>query len=373
MSPGRWVGWVWLMSRLALIAMAVIIVIRADHPTSFTQVVSFWDVEHFLGIATDGYPTVGDDSKRMAFFPGLPMLLAPFIALGLPGEIVGLVISAIASAVAAAALFRLGGPWAAALWLIAPTAVFGFVPYTEALFCAFAFWAWVLAREDRWWPAALLTAGACTVRVSGIFLIGALGLMILTRPMADGTALGQRLLSWLRRAVWLLIPAGAVFAYFLYLFWLTGSWTAWTDAQQAGWSRAWALPTDSIMRTIDVIVGPSYDDRPGWDTVFTFELVSFAVGLFAVGWLWRRRQWAEMAWIAVQLIAFSLSEWLMSVNRAVLLWFPVWVIVGELMSRRFDSRAGRAVQWIGRLAWVVVSVAVMLWWAQMFYRSQWAS
>lgn len=371
---GRWLAWVWAVSRLALIATALIVVLRADPGTmTFATAVSHWDVQHFVGLARDGYQVAGEDSTRMAFFPGLSILLAPFVALGLPGPLVGLVISAIASAVAAAALFRLGGFWAAALWLIAPTAVFGFVAYTEAPFCACAFWAWVYAREDRWGPAALLAAGACTIRVSGVFLLGALGIMILTRRMPDGTTLGHRILDWLRRLVWLLIPAATVFAYLLYLFIRTGSWTAWQDAQQAGWSRAWALPTESVLRTIDVIAGPAYDDRPGWDVVFTFELVSVAVGLVAVGWLWRRRQWAELSWIAVQLLAFSLSEWLMSVNRAVLLWFPVWVIAAELIERRPASPAGRLIRRVGLAGWLVVSVAVMLWWAGMFYRSQWAS
>ncbi|MDO5500067.1 MAG: mannosyltransferase family protein, partial [Propionibacteriaceae bacterium] len=215
---GRWLAWVWAMSRLALIAMALVVVLRSETGDTFLGVVSHWDVDHFLGLARDGYQIEGEDANRMAFFPGLPIVLAPFIAIGIPGAVAGLIVSAIASAVAAAALHRLGGFWAAALWLIAPAAVFGFVPYTEALFCAFAFWAWERARADRWAAAALLAAGACTVRVSGLFLIGALGIMILTRPMPDGTTPAARVTGWLHRAVWLLIPAAATFAYFLYLF-----------------------------------------------------------------------------------------------------------------------------------------------------------
>ena len=84
------------------------------------------------------------------------------------------------SAVAAAALLRLGGPWAAVAWLFAPTAVFTVVPYTESLFCAAAFWAWERARADRWAAAAMLAAAACTLRVSGLFLVGALFVMLIT-------------------------------------------------------------------------------------------------------------------------------------------------------------------------------------------------
>ena len=110
----------------------------------------------------------------MAFFPGLPMLLRAGTWLGLPVEITGVLLAAVGSAAAAAALLRLGGPWAAVAWLFAPTAVFTTVPYTEALFCAAAFWAWERARADRWLAAALLAAAACSIRVSGLFLVGAL-------------------------------------------------------------------------------------------------------------------------------------------------------------------------------------------------------
>lgn len=374
-EPGaRWVVWVWIVSRLALAAVALVLLVRGgDDLADFLDQVNNWDVEHFLAIAHDGYRTTGDEAKRIAFFPGFPMLLAPFVALGVPGEIAGLLLSAIGSAAAAMALYRMGGFWAAALWLVAPAAVFGFVPYTEAAFCAFAFWAWERARSDRWTAAALLTTGACLTRVSGLFLIGALGIVILTWPMPDGTPFGRRCAAWLKRARWLLVPAGATFAYFGYLFWVTGSWTAWSDAQQAGWSRAWTLPTQAIRRTIEVIASDAYDDRPGWDLVFSFELVSFAVGLLAVGWLWRRRAWAEMSWIAVQLVAFSLSEWLMSVNRAVLLWFPVWLIAAELVRRTPRTRRGRALHRVAVGAWVLVSAVVALWWARQFYAGQWSS
>ena len=65
------------------------------------------------------------------------------------GAATGTAAVTVAGAFAAAALVRLGGPWAAIAWLFAPTAVFTTVPYTESLFCAAAFWAWERARADR--------------------------------------------------------------------------------------------------------------------------------------------------------------------------------------------------------------------------------
>ena len=86
-------------------------------------------------------------------------------------------------------------------WLFAPTAVFTVVPYTESLFCAAAFWAWERARADQWWAVALLAAAACTLRVSGLFLVGALFVLILTTRRTDWP-------TKIARAAWLAVPLG---------------------------------------------------------------------------------------------------------------------------------------------------------------------
>ena len=185
------------------------------------------------------------DGTLMAFFPGWPVILWLFDQLGMPVAISGVIISTACSAVAAAALYRLGGTWAAVAWLFAPTAVFTVVPYTESLFCAAAFWAWERARSDRWLAAALLTAVACTVRVSGLFLIGALLVMIMTS--------GSPIVAKLRRAALMLIPAVVIIAFAMYLYALTGSWTAWYHAQSTGWVRQLTWPWDSFLNTIPAI------------------------------------------------------------------------------------------------------------------------
>lgn len=360
------VGGIWLATRLALLAVAVFVV--ATTPDArFGQIFANWDVQHFVGIAEKGYLA---DPKRMAFFPGLPLVLAAFTKIGIPAVTAGVLVSLVASLVAAWALYRLGGFWAAALWLIAPTMVFTFVPYTEALFCALAFWAWVRAREDRWALAGVLAAGAASIRVSGLFLVFALGIMVLTWPVHDGEA---RLPGMLRRGVWLVLPLAVIGAYMVYLHGLTGSWNAWNQAQQAGWSRGWTWPWTSVMNTIPVVQPGGYADHPGWAIIFRFEIISMIVGLIATGWLVARRLWAEAAWVAVQVLAFATSYWLFSVNRAVLLWFPVWVIAAELIRWRPATSGARTLKGVGLVGWVCVSLGVGLWWAKTFYLGQWSS
>ena len=51
--------------------------------------------------------------------------------------------------------------------------------YSECLFAAFAFSAWLAARRDRWVLAVVLAAGASAVRVNGLFLAAAIALEFL--------------------------------------------------------------------------------------------------------------------------------------------------------------------------------------------------
>jgi len=350
---------------------------------SLTDMVSNWDVQHFTRLAEGGY-LAEPDNILMAFFPGLPVLLSMFSQIGIPTAVSGVIISTGCSAIAAAALYRLGGPWAAVAWLFAPTAVFTTVPYTESLFCAAAFWAWERARADRWIAATVLTAVACTVRVSGVFLIGALLVMIIT------SRVGRR--PMISRAALLLVPAGVVALFAAYLHRLTGSWIAWYTAQSTGWVRGLTLPWDSFRNTIPAIVPGAYADHPWWAAVFRAEMVSMLVGLLVVVWCIvvslrkpsgtspepvkggrRHPLWAEGSWVGVQVLAFSLSYWFFSVNRATLLWFPLWMMLGGWAGRAPAGRTRGVVKRVVVGLAFGVEVCLMIWWSWLFFTGHWAS
>lgn len=363
----------WLASR-ALIAL-VALALAVTTGRTVTDMVSNWDVQHFSRLAEGGY-WADADGTLMAFFPGLPGLLALGLAVGVPVAVTGVVVSLACSAVAAAALHRLGGPAAAVAWLFAPTAVFTVVPYTESLFCAAAFWAWERARSDRWVAAVLLAAVACSVRVSGLFLIGALAVMILTTPEA----------AWrdrLRRLALLLVPSAVIGVFATYLHAISGSWTAWYRAQSTGWVRELTWPWQSFLNTIPAVVPGAYADHPWWAAVFRGEMVSMAVGVLVVVWALvrsvrllragERPLLGEAAWVGVQVLAFSLSYWFFSVNRATLLWFPLWIMLAEWARRRPRTAGGLVTH--RSLVGVAfgVEVVLMLWWCWLFFTGHWAS
>jgi hypothetical protein len=421
-GAGRIVVQAWLFSRGLIALAALVLAVRENRRLS--EMVSNWDVRHFEDLALTGY--LGEpDGILMAFFPGLPAVLSFGLSLGIPVALTGVIVSLAGSGVAAAALLRLGGPWAAVAWLFAPTAVFTTVPYTESLFCAAAFWAWERARADRWWAAALLTAAACTLRVSGLFLVGALLVMIITSGV-----------SWrdkITRAARMLLPLGVILAFAGYLYLLTGSLTAWYSAQKTGWVRELTWPWQSFLNTIPAIVPGAYADHPWWAAVYRGEMASMAVGLGVVAWCISRsatkgkesagahdqpvpsnqaavaaRQktgraqaltpsrsvdqvllrrtvdgrrngstalWAEASWVGVQVLAFSLSYWFFSVNRATLLWFPLWIMIGRWVTwrPRADSDLARVAHRVLVGVAFGAEIVLMLWWSWLFFTGHWAS
>jgi hypothetical protein len=337
--------------------------------------VSKWDVQHFAELAVSGY-FAEPNGTLMAFFPGWPLILSVFAQLGVPVAIGGVVLSTACSAVAAAALYRLGGPWAAVAWLFAPTAVFTMVPYTESLFCAVAFWAWERARSDRWLGAVTLTAVACMVRVSGLFLIGALLVMVFTSVNPTGIKL--------RRAALMLIPASVIIVFATYLFALTGSWTAWYHAQTTGWVRELTWPWQSFLNTIPAILPGAFPNHPWWAAVFRVEMISMAVGVGVTFWCIvvslrarksprgpDRPMWGEASWVGIQVLAFSMSYWFFSVNRATLLWFPLWIMLGRWVAG--PTKVSPHVHKLLVAAAFTVEILLMVWWSWLFFTGHWAS
>ncbi|OYN84090.1 glycosyltransferase 87 family protein [Parenemella sanctibonifatiensis] len=350
----------WIGSRGLIVAILVVMGLITG--SSIGTMLTYWDVQHFFVIAQEGYA----DPKEMAFFPGLPMIMGALAQIGIPMLVTGMVLSLVGSAAAALALLRLGGPVAATMWLFAPVAVFTVVPYTESLFCALAFWAWERARADRWMPAAILAALACTVRVSGLFLVGALGIMALTWAAVRWR---ERLLKLL----WLALPIAVIAAYVIYLHGLTGSWTAWFSAQEAGWNRGFHWPWEAFANTWQAIQPGAYADRDGWVWIFRAEMLAWLAGIAVTVWCLRRKMWAEASWVAVQVLAFALSFWFQSVPRAVLLWFPFWMMMASFWERKPRDRDAAEVQLWSKRVLIVLGLFVMMWWTRQFFNGGWAS
>jgi hypothetical protein len=345
---------IWVLSRLGVVVAALyanwVLATPGDvfigtgeqtgPSTSFLDLWNRWDVEWYQSISDTGYGSAGHENN-FAFLPGFPWLLHAAGAAGIGPTMAGLLISLIAGGVAAVALGRLttdvgGRPeWGVAAWVLAPVAVFLAVPYTEALFCAFAFWGWLLARQGHWWTASILIAMAAWIRVNALFLAAALVIAFLTSERRSWRQFPALALPWLVTAGWL-----------AYFHSITGSWTSWLDAEAAGWNRHLGSPLDALMETY----------RNGWTNgvaasfavQYRIEIAAMALLLLVGLVLLVKRWWGEATYVLLTCIALGTSTLYYSVPRSVVVLFPVWMLLGLWMSR------WRAV------AWTYVAIAAPL-------------
>ncbi|WP_207781936.1 hypothetical protein [Phytoactinopolyspora limicola] len=354
---------IWLLSRVSIVVIAsatgLLFAVNGQDVVGWLDRWVQWDFHHYRGIATHGYGGEPTGVPNEAFFPGLPGLLWFGAQLGISHVVTGLLVSLVTGGVAAVALSRLatldGGPRAGRLavlaWVCAPPAVFLAAPYTEALFVACALPAWLAARRGHWLAAGVLAGLACTVRVSGIFLVVAVGVHWLAtrRTTRDWSGFG-----------WLFLPLVPLGAWMIYLKNLTGNWLAWLDAQAQEWNREFTWPWDAWANTWRAAFGGG--QSPGFAWMFAAEIVAILVGAaLTVGLVWWRR-WGEATWVGLQVIAFATSYWFFSVPRATLLWWPLWIAVGVAAARR------RWVLWV----YLAVSAPLMCVWVVVFLTGRWA-
>lgn len=333
------VTWWWVATRLVTLAAALLgswaLVVTSDSPLdTYVDLWNRWDTRWFESIAVEGY--VGtyvsdfeDFRYNVAFFPAFPFLMRTGVLVGVSPVLIGMLVSLIAGWAAAQALARLshqvgGRSWFAAFaWMVAPTAVFLTAAYTEALFAAFAFWAWVKARENAWLSAGVLAAAAAFVRPNGIFLVGGLVVLFaLGRP--------QTIREWWR--AWpLVLPVGVILGYFAYLRSVTGSWTAWFDAQRDFWDRQLVDPITSLVNTYQLIFTFSPTGEPSSRMVS--EIAAMGILLAVLIATVMKRWWGEATYVLLTVISLGTSSMYYSIPRTLIVVFPLWVLLGMWLSR----------------------------------------
>src|SRR3954469_10099717 len=326
----------WLATRAALVVFTVMgcWLLRVDSggrlsgPTRwFLERFTWWDSFHFLRIVDRGYLSLDRGGGDQAFFPGYPLAIVLVRPLtGGNAALAGFVVSVLAGTVAAVALWPLGrlvtgtprGGWIAVTRLaVAPYGFFLVTVYSEALFLACAFGAWAAGMTRRWWLAGVLAGLASLVRINGLFLAVALGVLYLVQ--------NRRRLR--RDVLALALPVLAVGAFFGYLRLRTGTWNAWQEAQDLGWHRG--------------VAGPWTGLANGWHSMQTAgtadlvisrwaDLVVTVAGIGLVVVLALLRRWPETVFVLLNVAVLACSTTLISAPRYALMWFPAYLLVAEL-------------------------------------------
>lgn len=323
----------WLGTRVAvaLLALAsgwIIIEAAAGHVPSWLAGWDRWDAQLFVKVARfgyDGFPQHYPDKNIVAFFPGQPLLLRAVHVIVRSWVGAGLLISAVSGAFAAVALSRLGaaegghdvGRHAVLYLTLSPYAVFLAAGYSEALFLGFALWSWLFGKQRRWLAAGALAGAASLVRITGVFLGAALVVEWLlsrhARRWPDAAALS--------------LPFLAVAGYFVYLHGLTGDWLAWPHAQADGWQRHLTTPWHAFKTTWDSATGSGVGNAYSWS--FRAEIAAVLVGVLLTVALIVLRRWSEVVYVGGQVAALATSSFYLSVARATLLWWPLWLLLAR--------------------------------------------
>ncbi len=202
--------------------------------------------------------------------------------------------------------------------------------------------------------AGVLGALSATVRITGLFL----GIALLVEHLVARRRAGQQLVDL--ETAWLAGPFLATAGYFAYLHHLTGDWLAWVHAQAAEpWTRHLTLPWHAFSATLSAARDVTQPAPYAW--AFGQEIVAVAVGLVLTVVLVRRRRWGETAYVGLQVLAFALSSFYLSVGRGTLLWFPLWILLARASLRR---------AWVHR-AYLTVAPALMVTYVVAFTGGGW--
>jgi hypothetical protein len=315
-----------------------------------------WDVTLFRKIAQygyDGYPQHYPDKDVAAFFPGFPFVLRVFHTVVPSWTAAGLLVSFLAGAVAVVYLARLAeldgvdGSRAVLFLVLSPYAVFLAVGYSESLFLACAVPGWYAARRGRWEAASLLVAGACLVRISGLFL--AIGLVVLWATSSRDK----------RALPWLAAPFVALLGFVVYLHHLSGDWLRWQHAQAEGWGRHLTSPLTALRNTWDAAHESTLSAEYRWS--YYAQIVCVVVGLVVVAACLARKEWGEATYVGLSVAALATSTVYLSVERATLLWFPLWVLLAR-------AAAARPWLWWG---YVVLATPLMVSGVLTFHDGRW--
>ncbi|MDQ1650045.1 MAG: hypothetical protein QOG60_2102 [Frankiaceae bacterium] len=355
----------WLASRVAVLVVSLLGARAVSNPPvgqvpDLVGLWDHWDAGLFAKVAEYGYLSPAYSDPTEVDFPGMPLAMRVVHPLVGDWVVAGMLVSLIAGLLASAALWRLAvddhsvpaggvggvgspgvggstgivaedldrGRRAVLLLVCSPYAVFLFAGYSEALFLAFATTAWVAARRQRWALAGLCAAGATGTRIIGVALVAGLVVEYAVQRWRARDELPLR--SW-RTAVelgWLVVvPLAPLVAFAAYFQARTGHWDAYTRAMRDHWQRGVDWPWAGLETTVRAALAPG--QGTAYQVFWCAELAAVAIGVLLTAVLLSQARWGEATYVGVCTLIISCSTYWASGVRAVLVWFPLYVLLAR--------------------------------------------
>ncbi len=164
-----------LGTRLVLLALGALTYCLLVEPDSLRNIFSIWDATHYIELARDGYPIVGDGAVRIAFYPFYPMVVRAFSVLTLGDTFWSAMLVSNLAYMASCVLFdrltRMEGErnlWQTLFFVCVPFSFFFALPFSEGLFVAMVLGICYLLRRGKYGWAGVLGMLAALTKNQGV-------------------------------------------------------------------------------------------------------------------------------------------------------------------------------------------------------------
>jgi hypothetical protein len=316
------------------------------HPTLLSHTFR-WDSPYYEGIL-DGQLSDPNSLGTPAFYPLFPLTvgLVEILTFGSFNVLwAGFIVNVVASWLAATALLKITrhfvtSPWAPWLavtaFLTAPTAYFMHAFYSESVFCALGFWAYLFAlRRDWTWMGVCLIPITAT-RITALLFVG---LCFLEFFRAHDWK-PRRLLDW--NVLWFPVSFIGFEAYSLYLKFAKGDALAMFHAYAL--AKSWPYHVfnpnfpGTLVKEVDESLMALFTTAPdSWDVVsHILPMVGLAVLLGASCWMYvqHRRAGLPLALFGlVSIVMFTLNSNVVSVHRYILPCLVIYIVMATAAER----------------------------------------
>jgi len=297
-------------------------------PHRWLEIWDQWDVGYYQEIAEFGYRAT---DGSLAFYPLFPWLV--HLAASISGSCLaaGLIVSGIASVIAAVLLRRLVvldyRPTVAmrSVWffLIFPTAYFLHVGYSESLFLAFALACILAARHESWCLAGFLGALCWMTRAPGAIIMPTL--------VVEAVQQYRQNRRWKWSWLWIaIVPAG--FAVYLLTNWqVSGDPFLFLEIRRASFEQWLASPLVGIRQAIRA----AYPSPNEAEMVGKQELLYVALGFVCMIVSWVKLRPSYATWMTASWILYSSVNFFRSIPRYTLTMFPIFILFALLAKKPF--------------------------------------
>ncbi|MEP6956718.1 MAG: hypothetical protein ABI883_07815 [Chthoniobacterales bacterium] len=319
--------WILALKGLVLGFAALSLRTLTDEELDWATMWNRWDAVHYRLLAQFGYYAAGEERYSIVFFPLYPWLVRLTRVFVRDYLAAAFLVSGIASVAAGLFLQRLtrlddsGATARSAVWFlfIFPTSYFLHIGYTESLFLAFVLGCILAARQDRWALAGLLGACASLTRINGLLLMPVLAVEALQQLRAT------RRMDWR----WLWIGAvGLGFAGYLALnYFVTGDPFTFSHIMEEHWYKKFTPPWIGIRDVWQRVYGVNFTEG-------VHEFSYIVLGFLCTVWCWLRLRPSYAVWMTLNWVLITSTSFVLSVPRYTLTFFPIFILLAQLASKR---------------------------------------